>query len=467
MKMQDLTVLSALFAPNADVCVVVSHKQYDFVPQNVLLCENINELNKLIKDVPQKKVLVCIDQLYPILTNNLTIVLQLEPVKWLLNFNSNAQQIIQKYPKESYHYTNNPDATMRWIYPTTNSHPLFLSLYNSDSAKAVLYKWLIRWTFKLGLEGFVCSGKFDFYYKEAHPINTAATITDVFDYAVFTGTVGQNRKVLLAIGEKEEVYYFFKYPINAASKALVHNEAKILQKIELLIDKRRLVFPTVSIENKGILLSNIKPQKIKNKNFGEQHLLALKAMYAPTATQTTWLKLKDKMPFNKQIIELKQNSTPVNSLSTQKINALLKHIAVLEEQLQNTNIPINTALAHLDFTPWNMYLDANKVYLYDWELARFDMPLLFDAFHYVFQQHILVKKSDFKTIEAAITDIKSSPITQKIIQQYNVNFLWAYRFYLWYTVSYYLPLYAKQKHLHEQAYWLIDTWLQACETVNQ
>jgi len=98
--------------------------------------------------------------------------------------------------------------------------------------------------------------------------------------------------------------------------------------------------------------------------------------------------------------------------------------------------------------------------VYDWELAT-TLPLLYDAFHFIFQTSILVKRHSFPTIKKQIEKLQQQQIVQELINQYNISFEDAYRFYLSHTVSYYLNRYIRQPHLHEQVHWLIATWHEA------
>lgn len=48
---------------------------------------------------------------------------------------------------------------------------------------------------------------------------------------------------------------------------------------------------------------------------------------------------------------------------------------------------------HADFTPWNMFLEEGKLFVFDWEYARMTYPPRLDAFHYrvqtaVFEEHL-------------------------------------------------------------------------------
>ena len=111
--------------------------------------------------------------------------------------------------------------------------------------------------------------------------------------------------------------------------------------------------------------------------------------------------------------------------------------------------------------PWNMYLTKDKICLYDWELASIHRPILFDLFHFVFQTHILIKKSSFKVISEAIEQMRQHPSVRKFIGKYDIDFDLHYQLYLLFNCAYYIKLFLNQERLHKQAFWLIDGWLEA------
>ena len=129
-------------------------------------------------------------------------------------------------------------------------------------------------------------------------------------------------------------------------------------------------------------------------------------------------------------------STPiVNDLPNSKI----VHLSNLLDNLLAQFSPLQTisvAMAHGDFTPWNTYTTKHKVYVYDWELAE-ELPLLYDAFHYIFQTGILVKKIPFSELQKEVDQFKKEASTQLLLAKFQLDFDLVYRFYLLRNISYY------------------------------
>ena len=92
-----------------------------------------------------------------------------------------------------------------------------------------------------------------------------------------------------------------------------------------------------------------------------------------------------------------------------KVRQLIGKMYEYSQQFDE-NIETPIAYSHGDFTPWNMYLSKDQLHLYDWELASIHRPILFDLFHFIFQSHVLIKRSSFKVIAESISEMRKHPI---------------------------------------------------------
>ncbi|MFM8739131.1 MAG: hypothetical protein ACKOC0_02880, partial [Cytophagales bacterium] len=124
-----------------------------------------------------------------------------------------------------------------------------------------------------------------------------------------------------------------------------------------------------------------------------------------------------------------------------------------------------TCLSHGDFTPWNMYLDSKAgLAIYDWECARRNMPFGFDAFHFIIQNQILVKRNRWSDIEQLITAQLFQP--SSFMGDYAPDQQQLYlKLYLLINTIYYLTVYQEQVNWHIQVEWLINTWNEALSSM--
>jgi aminoglycoside phosphotransferase (APT) family kinase protein len=68
---------------------------------------------------------------------------------------------------------------------------------------------------------------------------------------------------------------------------------------------------------------------------------------------------------------------------------LIRKVEQLIQSIDESKV-VTTGLVHGDFTPWNLFIKNGELRIYDWELSDAGCPLGYDAFHFIFQQAILI-----------------------------------------------------------------------------
>ncbi len=363
--------------------------------------------------------------------------------------------------KKTYNFINNPDGTIRWLYPSQQKQPTFLHLYNASGWKGKLIKKGITVGFKCGLRRKIKQGTLQVYAPYA-PVDGAhqksSTLFNSSDYAIFTGTKGENRKAVIVFEKNKKATHYLKVPLTTAATHLIKNESEQLKQLSRL-SLNTLVVPQAKRIHQHLLQTNIRPTTTRsNLTITPLHLEALRELYQDTIEWKLLQQTTAWAAIEKDISELEMSSIK-NKLSPATIQQMVTNLKVLQSQI-DTNLPIPIALAHGDFTAWNTYLTTKQLMVYDWELAA-QYPLLFDAFHFIFQTGILVKKQTFADIKKQIEGLRQYQIVQDLQSQFPFSFKESYQFYLLQTISYYLNRYMQQPHLHEQAHWLVATWADA------
>jgi thymidylate kinase len=117
---------------------------------------------------------------------------------------------------------------------------------------------------------------------------------------------------------------------------------------------------------------------------------------------------------------------------------------------------LHSTFAHGDFTSWNCLVSKGKIQMYDFELAREEMPFGFDAFHFVMQQGVLVEHLPYKLIKSKLKHAfglmtAGGPSVGNAFETY-------FKAYLLVNTAYYLHVYAEQEHWHLQVSWLLNAW---------
>ncbi len=371
---------------------------------------------------------------------------------------SKEKEVSTHYNTMIYYYFNNPDQTMRWIYPKGHSAKHLKSLYNGSGWKAKLFKLGIEVAKITNQMHRVASGHFYIYSKNnLAPFGQFHKGSSENQYAIFTGTPGETRKAVIALGNKKEVLSFCKYPIQEGAIASLFNEEVMLAKLKNM-NFRHSMIPKVSRIGMGINVSNLAIPKTRNvKKLEDVHIHALVEWMDKTASEDQLSKLPVWGEMNQRLISLANKKSLHPEL---KINALVA-TAQLNMRSIDPEKKVALSLCHGDFTPWNMLMGNKKIHVYDWEMGRPAMPMCYDLFHFIFQKGILIERKSATAILEEISELKKHVLIQQVIDQYRLDFDALLRFYLLEISTYYSLRFMDQERLHTQAYWLVETWTKA------
>ena len=212
-------------------------------------------------------------------------------------------------------------------------------------------------------------------------------------------------------------------------------------------------------------LSNVKPGiNIPATRITEIHLKALTELYATHQEQKIILETAAWQTIENNLQWMDSERPLMNDMDEFKTRRIIHLLGKLSSLLPvEAEVPVS--VSHGDFTPWNMYMDSNRLYVYDWELAKNGIPMLFDLFHFVFQSQVLLHRKDFTDIKESIKQILLVPLAQSIIHKYDINANLHYKLYLLFNISYYMRIYMSERELLTQSHWMIDAWLDALQDI--
>lgn len=390
-------------------------------------------------------------------------VFDMPAVDWLLdrgNLQASASHTV-------YTWLPNPDGSIRFLFEQSLPEPTFLALYNAQGLKGRVLGSALRFAFALRLPRLTQHWqRLVLWYKETHPLKPLLSPLPHDHYAVFTGTVGRNRKAVIALADaKGRVSHFVKLPFTESAHKLVRNELNTLAELDTF-EWQKMRFPKGIELYAGIAVANVRPKRVRPcSHIKRPHLDALYELYNRTGTH---LYAQELPAWEKMFLwqsEARTAAAHTKRFVPYAIERLIDRLEVLTEHLRSQkHYRVPVARAHGDFTPWNTFLDADThLYAYDWELSEPLMPLLFDAFHFTFQSEVLVGQKDYEGVAHSAARLSRQPVFEAICREFEVDTLWHRHFYLCWVMSYYLPLYLTQINLHPQAHWLINTWSAALD----
>lgn len=354
---------------------------------------------------------------------------------------------------------NNPDGTIRWLAPMAQKGAYYLHLYNGSGWRASILKLGVSIGVKLGLHQQIYHQAFTIYTRES-PLWITNLQGDIRDhYAVFTGTKGENRKAVIAVGNAKQVDCFIKLPLTPAAEKLIAQERQQLERAAQWVLPSWKI-PTVLIMGNGeegapapmLAVSNVKPASFSTSDeLGPLHIQALAECYHSAVPKTFGqLPVWEEMQAELQTLQVTPDHTALNS---EEVALVKRELTKLAAGFDPKEV-LPMAMAHGDFTPWNMFLQHNKLGIYDWELSR-ELPLGYDAFHFVLQSQLLIRRSSAEQITIQLRELTHYAATWGC----SVDDLQrSLSFFLLRHISYYLLRYLRQDVLHEQVHWQLKVW---------
>ena len=364
-------------------------------------------------------------------------------------------------------YINNPDGSIRWIFDKKDNNANYLSLYNTGTIKGRVYRTVTQFATKFHLGNKLASGEMCVQQQLIVALKEKMGLSEKEELSFFTGTRGATRKIVAEIHKGIYTSGFAKIPTNELSKQLIENEEAMLNYLNQY-DFTTLSLPSVIKRVNGTTrLSNIKPSlTIPADRITAIHSKALAELYAISNDRKRIKEIVSWSCICNNLNWLKQEVLFTNNTNIAQAGKLVQLLRKLFLSIDDTE-QVAVSVSHGDFTPWNMYCDEQRLYVYDWELAQNGIPMLFDLYHFTFQTTILQNRKDFIGVKDAMLKWSIQPLIQQIIHKYRINANTNYKLYLLFTVSHYLRQYILEKELLMQSEWMVNAWVLALEDVTE
>ena len=343
-------------------------------------------------------------------------------------------------------YIKNPDRSIRWLFPRKGQY-LVGELYNGNGWKA---KW-----FKKAMTGkwgkFFPKGRL-LIAQRSWPILPEKPK----EFALFTGTPGLDRKVVMACGKKGRCLQYAKAPITEISSVLVQRE---YQNLEFLSQYpfRKMVVPLAGWRKGMLVQSNITPGfgRVEIAEPGPLHFDITKELIRFTAEKRApedlmvWQDMQQNLQYIREWGERAKVQVSQLDQIKSKLDLLLARYTGLAE------LPVQ--FTHGDFTPWNQFSDQRKLYVYDWEMGG-KRPFFYDLFHFILQSGILIHRKPAEVIWEELLQLADSDRVNHRLTKSELNGRDLLALYLLIHLSYYLRRYLQQEKWHIQVSWQLKTW---------
>lgn len=324
------------------------------------------------------------------------------------------------------------NGAIRWIYPSGQMNSIF-DFYHASTARARLIKFGLKLISKCRLDALI-SKRIDIHSNTPNCLQVATQGIPFDTFSVFTGTPGIERTALVAFLTGNKSTHFLKLGLNSISKSNVGNEGNILHKLNRESLEQTVVPLVNSTNTPGVIAVSklmAKSKKVTN-SFLKQHANTLIELSNLCLSHQRF----DESTFGESIID---NCSFIRSGEEQN-SPIATLLMECFDDVPN-DYHFTAGLVHGDFTPWNMFLAEDKLFLYDWEASMRFAPSLFDLFHFHFQTGIYLKNWSFNEVYAQIKfSIETHSCLQNKIKVHSIDVKRHLQLYLLYTISRQLAL---------------------------
>lgn len=296
----------------------------------------------------------------------------------------------------------------------------------SNIIKPTRFNSIIKWKlliffYRVGLLQFIIPSKLIMFRKRKNRISTTSRILEEYlktkfkshelRFTIYTGVRGYYQKFTIQImNKKGDVIGYGKIAHSLQTKERLYNEANRLKYLETIKFSFLEIPRLVSIENLPgtediIMLTTPAPLCYNRvyKKLTEKHVNALAELFIKT--NKLQIAAKD-------ILNRFQDSTSDFEKDARKTEEFKGIFTILKESFKKLqsiliNIKITTAISHGDFSPWNVYGDRTKLFIFDWEMAKFKPPL-WDIFNFIITSEAQIFSKNPKDILKNIFDNSSA-----------------------------------------------------------
>ncbi len=263
---------------------------------------------------------------------------------------------------------------------------------------------------------------------------------DDFQFSLFCGAPSATQKIIIQLSRGNEIIGYCKLTDNTDVKKLFNQETETL----LFLHEKGITnipFPLYCDEYEPGIRAFVQTTEKTSASvivhhWTEGHRQFLDRLYETTKTITAF----EQTDYYRYIEYLSSHLHFVPATDTEHIRKSIDFVKGVYSSRQDFSA------FHGDFTPWNMFMEQKKLFVFDWECAERTFPPRMDAIHYILQTALLEKHLDRDA---------SYRYLQEQIHTHFEDSVGMYRLtiaYLLYIIAYYFMLYGKEYDITEPNY---------------
>jgi thiamine kinase-like enzyme len=262
-------------------------------------------------------------------------------------------------------------------------------IYVPYAPTARLLKAMFLRVTKAGWKGWGCG---ELLVASKGPLPLEVMVRDVTGeseptFAMSLGFGGNFRKLAVQVMRPNgEILGYIKLPLTEAATERVRHEAAILERLWNFAPLHPHI-PKVLYASEWadgfLLFQSTGPRRPGPVKFGRLHEVFLR---------TLWGVYRAEKPGRTLVEEVAARWQKAVSLMDAELPQLGKR-ALERASRELGGLMIPCGILHGDFAPWNTRVEPERLFVFDWESAASDAPILWDMFHFRVQVASLLNKN--------------------------------------------------------------------------
>lgn len=307
-----------------------------------------------------------------------------------------------------------------WIMPAQNMR-VAMNLYQPSGNKGKLLKALFPWFHAIPLvRGMIHAEKL--YCKLNEKLDRLLCSLfheNSIEYAIFGGTPCVHQKITIQVSKGPRILGYCKITGCNEVATLFRSEADLLEwlKKQKMIGVPLCVYCGELIEGVFIFVQSTEKtqqSKVPHK-WNRLHELFLDELQRNTRQNI----LFEKSDYYRTLQELLLHLDWLPEYANRKVikNAIDQIFNAYRDKI------VNFSAYHADFTPWNMFVEKGRLFVFDWEYARLTYPPLLDRYHFFMQTAIFEQHWQEKEIIAFLQSSDAKWVNKEMLTLYLLDII--------------------------------------------
>ncbi len=303
-----------------------------------------------------------------------------------MNVESVLDRILIKDSGATFYRFSNSDGKV-WLMPVRNMR-IAMNLYQPSGRNGKAMKALFPWLHRVPLVRKAAHAQKARYAlnEELRQLLVRIFQEPDLEFSVFCGTPSVHRKITMQISCGSRILGYCKATESEEIAALFRGEAEMLNDLhrkgiqdvpECLFcgdtDRKVTLFVQSTAKTSRSLVLH---------EWTELHTAFLENLYART---------RERMPFEQSdyyrtLNELLEHEEWLPAADRPLIGRIVREVLSRFRGRQ-----VDFSAYHADFTPWNMFGQDSRLFVFDWEYARRSYPPMLDRYHFFLQTALFEK----------------------------------------------------------------------------